>query len=373
MLKANRRQCLMGMISAAAFAPFSGCMSKTDAPIPDNPLKVDPDLTPLPPQNQLTPSMDCLAATKMQMDSVPWDTALTLGHFSNAAYSDAEVQASAIEKLGGMVIKPIAKGLSHCVVASNDHAIVIAFRGTNQAADWLTNVAITGRHMDGGKMHRGFYGAVDTIFDEVYAAMMSQGAKSKTLWITGHSLGGAMAAAFSYRVLIQKEKKVDGIITFGQPLVFSILLAQVMLDNFTTRYIRFVNNWDPVTRMLPNYRHAGSRVHLTDGLYEFQYPRIAVGAPDGVVAASGVIGFTEVAELEPMTEAEFYNFQQRLKAERMDANPSAVQVDRYIVGAVGAFVPLLTPHLMGTYLENLKSIGEKNINQDELRAVKTGL
>jgi hypothetical protein len=304
--------------------------------------------------------MGGLARSASRTSEVPWDVALTLGQVSYSAYSDPEQQITGIKGIGATTVRPIDEGSSHGVVASTDQVVVIGFRGTKDSADWLTDANIIGRRVADGNMHWGFYHAVDVVFDEVYEEAMRQGAKDKAVWITGHSLGGAMAVAFAYRAFTDRKMVADGVVTFGQPLVFSTSLAQVMLDSYDRRYIRFVNNWDPVTRLLPNYRHAGMRVHLKGDEFTIRRPMIAVTAPAGgpsdvpAEAQPTVLGFVEEEGLEPMTEEEFQEFQQKLAAEQ--APPERVN------GAfvASASIPLITPHLMGTYMERLKAVGEKN-------------
>lgn len=301
--------------------------------------------------------MNSLVGTVSRSEDIPWDIALTLAEISNVAYSDDDDQKVFIKQLGASEVQPISRGSSHGVVASNDKVVVIAFRGTKDAADWLTDSRIIGHRVADGRMHRGFFGAVDVIFKDIYEEAIRQGAAKKAVWITGHSLGGAMAVVFTYRAVNDKELVPSGVITFGQPLVLSTTLAQFMLDKFEYRYIRFVNNWDPVTRLLPNYRHAGSRIHLSGDNYGIRKPMIAVSAPSNGSAriAPKVLPFEEDEQLKPMTETEFQDFQNKLKTDR--SPPKAAPNGRPVV--TGA-IPLLSAHSMLTYIDRLKSIGQKN-------------
>lgn len=104
-----------------------------------------------------------------------------------------------------------------------DNAVVIAFRGSVDVKNWIYNLntAITGYPgCSGCQVHLGFYNAykgVAPLVRNVVSQLLSlhRGAK---LFITGHSLGGAMAILCG---LDMKEihGKVDLLYTFGQPRV----------------------------------------------------------------------------------------------------------------------------------------------------------
>lgn len=353
----------------------AGCNSqKGTTPAPTPAVTRDQE-TPIPnPAPILTASMSCLSPDHSFPGEVAWDTALTLGILSNAVYFDGDQLKNPIEEIGATDIVPISQGLSHAVVASDSGAVAIAFRGTNQAADWLTNTQIMRHTVTDGSVHQGFYGAVDLIFEKVFAEAIRQGADKKAVWITGHSLGGAMAATFAYRAVIEKNLDVNGVVTFGQPLLFSNSVAQVMLNRFALKYVRFVNNWDPVTRLLPNYHHAGSRVHLTADGYQFRKPQISYSASPDATEPAPVLPFVEEAELRPMSDEEYESFQKQLQSEQEAPPPPPVTQSPPpgIVAAAAMYVPLLTPHRMGTYLDHLRNIGAKHLPSTGARVVKTG-
>lgn len=348
-----------GLLLTAAMlviGAVDGCVEKK--PMPDKIDSSEPDQKkePVEPDKELVASISCLASKVAQPDKVRWDVALTLAEISNATYSEDEEQESLLKSLGAIQVRPLAKGSSHGVVASNNDVVVIAFRGTKEPADWLTDVKIAGRRIANGTMHRGFHDAVDVIFNDVYAEAIRQGAKEKAVWVTGHSLGGAMAVVFSYRAVNDKELAPAGVVTFGQPLALSTTLAQFMLNKFTFRYTRFVNSWDPVTRLLPTYRHAGSRIHLTPDDFTIRQPMIAVSAPAkaSVENSSNVLFVEDDEKLEAMTEEEFKEFQKELRDEH---SPPKIQDGQL---TVGAGLPLLSSHSILTYIERIKTIGQQN-------------
>lgn len=98
------------------------------------------------------------------------------------------------------------------------------------------------------------------------------------LYITGHSLGGAVACLAG--IYLHGIPNLMGVVTFGQPKVMnkqSTIFANQMLG---PRYLRVVNNTDPVVCMPPktlytkwnhgHYYHFGKCLYLNeDGTHEY--------------------------------------------------------------------------------------------------------
>ncbi|WP_437806508.1 lipase family protein [Sorangium sp. So ce1078] len=100
------------------------------------------------------------------------------------------------------------------------------------------------------------------------------------LYITGHSLGAALAvlaAARLYTVSILHEwhwKKLRGIYTFGQPMVGNQEFARRYERGFGHMLFRHIYKRDVVPRMPPltagNFRHIGEEYHATDQAWVYQ-------------------------------------------------------------------------------------------------------
>ena len=149
-------------------------------------------------------------------------------------------------------------------VATNDHLTLVVFRGTEprSLADWLTdaNTALVPGPF-GGKVHGGFYWSLGEVWKMVNdcVADFDRG-KNKPLWLTGHSLGGALATLAAARWLAQR-RPVQGIYTFGQPRSGDYEFARQFNFAFRPHAFRFVNNNDLVTRVPPQslgYSHSGT-------------------------------------------------------------------------------------------------------------------
>jgi triacylglycerol lipase len=145
-------------------------------------------------------------------------------------------------------------------VAANDQTVIVSFRGTSNLTNWLSNInlPLTGGPL--GKIHEGFALALNLVWRELRQMIADQqDSTDRTLWLTGHSLGGALATLTAAR-LLEKAQPVGGLYTYGSPRCGDETFA----DNFNSaleRAYRVVNRNDLVTRMPPRelgYRHVGT-------------------------------------------------------------------------------------------------------------------
>lgn len=126
---------------------------------------------------------------------------------------------------------------------------VICFRGTKQVKDWLTNIDISPAPIrnpsgDGiiGNMHRGFHDAYMSVHDDIAARLT--GYEDLPLYITGHSLGGALAVVATW---YQSSARLAACYTYGAPRVGD----QGLIHRFKTPIYRVVNVADPVPFVPP--------------------------------------------------------------------------------------------------------------------------
>ena len=295
--------------------------------------------------------MNCLARKPQSGADVRWDVAIVLALISQAVYENAPEQTRRIKRLGANNVTPLSKETSEGVVASDASSVVIAFRGTKGLRDIVTDVRVFGTSMDGGSVHGGFAQSIVRLYDDVLHAAKKHGAPGKAIWITGHSLGGAMAAGFAYRVITQLSmKRPAGIYTFGQPLVMSEVPAQEMLNVFQGNYVRFVNNYDWISRLMPPYRHSGARVHLKEDSYSIRSPRTSYSASvDSQDSPQWLYEDGDDEELPLMSDEE-------ISSNEAAANATPTQTPTAASGELvtGFSLDPFTSHYMAGYIDHLR-------------------
>lgn len=125
-------------------------------------------------------------------------------------------------------------------VAKRKSIDIIAFRGTQQGRDWLTDALVVPVPYAGRLCHGGFVAAHASVWKEVNKHIDP---KKRTL-ICGHSLGGALAE-LSAAKLNGKHENLN-LVTFGKPNVFFKGFKRPMkLDT----QISCVNGSDAVARI----------------------------------------------------------------------------------------------------------------------------
>jgi len=137
------------------------------------------------------------------------------------------------------------------------------FRGTepDTISDLLTDIKIRKENIGIGEVHRGFWNAFKNISDEIDEV----NCKLDTIYITGHSLGGALATLCAIHFVFNLGIKPKGIYTFGSPRVGDKEFARNYNMNLKDITYRIVNNCDIVTRIpirLTGYSHVGQLIYI---------------------------------------------------------------------------------------------------------------
>ncbi|MFE3071314.1 lipase family protein [Streptomyces sp. NPDC059247] len=145
---------------------------------------------------------------------------------------------------------------------ASDDMIVTAFRGTEPAEirDWLSDSSTPPWPGPArtGYVHYGFAEALESVFPELRGTHAELGGGGRSVWFTGHSLGGALAMLAATRMYLEDPRlRADGVVTFGQPRTCDRLLAAACDKGFKGRLYRFVNNNDIVPQLPPEpvYTH----------------------------------------------------------------------------------------------------------------------
>lgn len=222
-------------------------------------------------------------------DAKPGDprNALYLAQACSLAYFDAPEGVNRFRDQLVLEARLISVGNTQVYVAQNDKVLVIAFRGSQAPTtldglkDWLltnannylilpegqigTDFAAAGV---GARFHRGFMEALHEIWEPLLATVAQVTESSdRPLWVTGHSLGGALALLAAWRLQCNFIT-VHEVVTFGAPMIGNEAAARAFEQEFAGKIFRYVNFEDPVP-LLPSislvantYAHCQSEVSL---------------------------------------------------------------------------------------------------------------
>ena len=158
-------------------------------------------------------------------------------------------------------------------LAANSQSLLIAFRGTDpqKPIDWFIDFNALQEHADfpEAKVHKGFEDALNSVWPQITPTLAARGAR--TVWITGHSLGGALAELAATKSALIANVPVQGIYTFGQPRVGDEAFARRTQEALGARAFRFINNRDIVPRVPffgMGYRHYANEIFFDNNTQE---------------------------------------------------------------------------------------------------------
>jgi hypothetical protein len=207
-----------------------------------------------------------------------------LAEASTLVYADEDFVKPRFSQADLPEVKFFDKLSTQCYVANNDHFAIVAFRGSEiwkkkEKFDLNKVMADLKADVDirltvwpqGGKVHRGFKAALEEVWFELFAYLRQLESKGCKIWMTGHSLGAALAT-----LCADRYGNVQGVYTFGSPRVGN----DDFRDQYDINLYRIVNNDDIVARVPPAgaYRHVGelkffdSEGTLWDHMIEKDYP-----------------------------------------------------------------------------------------------------
>jgi triacylglycerol lipase len=195
---------------------------------------------------------------------VNFQNAQALGKAAKLAYENPKTVGDTLLGWNMKLAQFFDSKHTQAYLAMNDKTCILAFRGTqpNMLRDWLYDMDC--RFVDGpkgtkGKIHVGFQNALDAIWPAVSTALKRERG-SRSLWITGHSLGGALAILAATRLVFSDSQSVNGTYTYGQPRVGDNEFCTCFDQSLSASTFRFVNYHDIVPRVpLRNmgYEHQG--------------------------------------------------------------------------------------------------------------------
>jgi hypothetical protein len=171
----------------------------------------------------------------------------------------------------GIVIEEVATVLptvsTHCFVAGGRGATIVAFAGTDPVvlANWITDFDIR-RGKTGSA--EGFNVAASAVWPRLKPLIAKAAAANGRIFVTGHSLGGALAALIALKINSETVGDVQAVYTFGMPRPGDRTLADAYNRRLGQRTYRLVHGKDLVPTVAPtslNFLHLGRHLHCERG------------------------------------------------------------------------------------------------------------
>lgn len=186
-----------------------------------------------------------------------------MNHGPQAALALAQAAADAYDSHADGI--QIGTGLCHCVIRRTaDGEIIVAWRGTENLSQWLSNAEVGKARFNNLRVHAGFSATVGDLLRDVDDAIEEvRQSVHDQVWTCGHSRGGAHALLYSvFRTA--SNRPLTGTYTYGCPRVGDSKFA-AWCDRNVTGHHRYVYQSDIVTR-IPRigYAHCG-QLHWHDG------------------------------------------------------------------------------------------------------------
>jgi len=309
--------------------------------------------------------------TCLERSEFDLEIAVLLAEASQAAYANSVALTTWANDVGFGEMQTFDRGDVQGFFCSAPSVTLLVFRGTSNLGQWLRDAQFAPWPHPWGFVHRGFLDGVEAV--EVDLEKFDAAAKSaEHVWVTGHSLGGALAVIAAARL------KIRGITcrlcTYGQPRVGFSNFADRFSIELPGKLLRFVNQSDIVPRVPPGllYRHTGlvkrivrpgvlemvptlESLSSTDPSVSSQIEAVrhTVSAP-ALDAANALkaAGVTEPllidTDLAPLTETEFAQLQIAFATAESTPQLESLTLDLAL--------PWISDHAISEYIRLLKEI-----------------
>lgn len=234
-------------------------------------------------------------------ENAAWPVAQVMFDMARIAYMEPADGGKRIRACGfePMFIK--ASSMEAYLAIAGENAVV-AFRGTEQGtADLIYDLKVISREGGSGRFHAGFKDGFEALRPELMRKLEERGIA--TVWLTGHSLGGALAVVAACHLIDEGSYEIGGIMTFGQPMVVRQEVADRYDPILRHRYAAFVNGSDRIARAVMPFVHFGHMVLLENGevLRANANQKMYGEGPDGTQPA-GLITPMSPQELKSLIE-----------------------------------------------------------------------
>ena len=181
---------------------------------------------------------------------------LEFAKISATTYDNPKDSKSKFKALGYTIVQffDVNGAQGYLLKGADSH--VLSFRGTEvtEKSDVLADLK-AGKNLEasGGKVHVGFKDELNKLWPAITVSL----ANIDALYVTGHSLGAAMATIAASRI----QTKVIALVTFGSPRAGN----QEFVNSLSVTHYRVQNNCDDVTKvpfLLMGFAHHGTHKYM---------------------------------------------------------------------------------------------------------------
>ena len=165
-------------------------------------------------------------------------------------------------------VRGVSKNSAQAALIEHQNYFCIAFRGTDEIVDWLDNINAFRTQVLFGEFHRGFWNSLEDVWHDLYERYqtLKKEKHARPLFLTGHSLGGAMATMAAAK-LVHEDLPFTSVYTFGQPRAMNREASRIFNMECKSRFFRFQHNNDIVTRIparVMGYSHVGTYIYISE-------------------------------------------------------------------------------------------------------------
>jgi len=173
----------------------------------------------------------------------------------------------------------VQTALAHVSVEDCGWAVLVAFRGTRDPRDFLTDAECWYAPITGGRVHHGFWQGAASVVENLLQ-LLGRDFAYRQVVVTGHSYGAALAKLFARRLAghvfegptTLHRANLHSVYTFGSPRIGDAAWARgydatasadaKALGAITWRLVNQVDIVPRVPGLLAGYRHCGREVYL---------------------------------------------------------------------------------------------------------------
>lgn len=203
--------------------------------------------------------------------------AMKLADFAHLAYFGPAYIQQQLKQWGYTTFHWIEdqKTDTQAFATSKENHTVVCYRGTASKKDWMIDAKLGKKKSfnEQGKVHSGFKGALDSVWQQVQDAVNDLGGDKK-IFITGHSLGAALAQLTGYRLAVLDRPPL-AIYAYGSPRVGNRAFKKAYDELLSDNTFLHINHKDIVTQLPPKilgYRHLGPEPRVFDDGHNLSEP-----------------------------------------------------------------------------------------------------